>query len=96
MRTSFFANGEYRPLVPIDEEEEYGNNQGLAPTGLRTAITRQWKMLLIGACIFSASIGYIGRAFLSDNGGSVLTSPMQFAAVHTIVQDDVSVDSSAW
>ncbi len=96
MRTSFLANGEYRPLVHMDEEEEYDNNQGLAPTGLRTAITRQWKMLMIGACIFSASIGYVGRAFLSDNGGSVLTYPVQFAAVHTIVQDDVSVDSGGW
>ncbi len=96
MRRTFFANGEYRPLVPVREEEECGNNQDLAPTGLQNTITRQWEILLIGAFILLVSIGYIGRTFLSNNGGSVLTSPMQFAVVHPIVQDDVTVDSIAW
>ncbi len=93
MRKSFFSSDEYRPLVPMDEENDYDNNKDHILTGLQRAITLRWKMLLIGACIFSASIGYIGGGFFSDNGGSVSISPTHFAAVHPILKDDVSVES---
>ncbi len=93
MRTSSFTSSEYRPLVPMDEEEEYDNNQNSTPTGLRRAFNRRWKTLLIGACTFSVSVGYIGRGFFSGSDGSFLTSPTNFAAVHTIAKDDVSVES---
>ncbi len=93
MRKSFFSRGEYRPFVSMDEENDYDNNKDHIPTGFQRAIALRWKMLLIVTCVFSASIGYIGRGSFSDNGGSVSISPTHFAAVHPIQKDDVSAES---